>query len=121
MARQTIPAPAQLYAELFREKNGENTTKYYPEDEKLIQDIAAAYRTVITDLYNAGCRNIQFDDCTWGMFCDKKYWNNRPNAEDELTETAEWDGLKLQTRSEEAALSGEYLHLSCLLYTSRCV
>lgn len=89
VARQTIPAPAQLYAELFREKNGENTTKYYPEDEKLIQDIAAAYRTVITDLYNAGCRNIQFDDCTWGMFCDKKYWNNRPNAEDELTETAE--------------------------------
>ena len=28
VARQTIPAPAQLYAELFREKNGENTTKY---------------------------------------------------------------------------------------------
>lgn len=89
VARQTIPAPAQLYAELFRETNGENTIKYYPDDEKLIQDIAAAYRTVITDLYNAGCRNIQFDDCTWGMFCDKKYWGNRQNAEAELTETAE--------------------------------
>ena len=89
VARQTIPAPAQLYAELFRETNGENTIKYYPDDEKLIQDIAAAYRTVITDLYKAGCRNIQFDDCTWGMFCDKKYWNNRQNAEAELAETAE--------------------------------
>ena len=92
VARQTIPAPAQLYAELFREKNGENTTKYYPEDEKLIQDIAAAYRTVITDLYNAGCRNIQFDDCTWGMFCDKKYWNNRPRQDGTATCEAKGDG-----------------------------
>ena len=89
IARQTIPAPAQLYAELFREKNGENTIRYYPDDEKLIHDIAAAYRTVISDLYKAGCRNIQFDDCTWGMFCDKKYWSKRQNAETELQKSAE--------------------------------
>lgn len=89
VARQTIPAPAQLYAELFREKNGETTRKYYPDDEKLIQDIAGAYRTVIADLYDAGCRNIQFDDCTWGMFCDKNYWAARQNAETELKEIAE--------------------------------
>lgn len=89
VARQTIPAPAQLYAELFREKNGESTRKYYPDDEKLIQDIADAYRTVIADLYDAGCRNIQFDDCTWGMFCDKNYWAARQNAETELKEIAE--------------------------------
>lgn len=89
VARQTIPAPAQLYAELFREKNGETTRKYYPDDEKLIQDIADAYRTVIADLYDAGCRNIQFDDCTWGMFCDKNYWAARQNAETELKEIAE--------------------------------
>lgn len=89
VARQTIPAPAQLYAELFRENNTENTVKYYPDDEKLIQDIAAAYRTVIEELYKAGCRNIQFDDCTWGMFCDKKYWSARQNGEAELKETAE--------------------------------
>ena len=89
VARQTIPAPAQLYAELFREKNGETTRKYYPDDEKLIQDIADAYRTVIADLYDVGCRNIQFDDCTWGMFCDKNYWAARQNAETELKEIAE--------------------------------
>ena len=89
VARQTIPAPAQLYAELFREKNGENTLKYYPDDEKLLQDIAAAYRTVIKDLYEAGCRSIQFDDCTWGMFCDKKYWEARQNVRTELGDIAE--------------------------------
>ncbi|MGN0224636.1 MAG: 5-methyltetrahydropteroyltriglutamate--homocysteine S-methyltransferase [Prevotella sp.] len=74
IARQTIPAPAQFYAELFRGDNGKTTTSIYPDDEALIWDIAQAYRTVIRDLYDAGCRNIQFDDCTWGMVCDKSFW-----------------------------------------------
>ena len=33
VARQTIPAPAQLLAELFREENGKNTVKFYPDEE----------------------------------------------------------------------------------------
>ncbi|MGM9709706.1 MAG: 5-methyltetrahydropteroyltriglutamate--homocysteine S-methyltransferase [Prevotella sp.] len=74
VARQTIPAPAQFYAELFRGDNGKTTTAIYPDNEELIWDIAQAYRTIIRDLYEAGCRNIQFDDCTWGMVCDKKFW-----------------------------------------------
>ena len=77
IARQTMPAPAQMLAELFREDNGKNTTSFYPNLEDLIQDIAAAYRKVISDLYAEGCRSIQFDDCTWGMFCDEKYWAAR--------------------------------------------
>ena len=72
IARQTMPAPAQLLAELFREDNGKKTTAVYSDIDELINDIAAAYRAVIKDLYNAGCRSIQFDDCTWGMFCDQK-------------------------------------------------
>ncbi|MBS6333077.1 MAG: 5-methyltetrahydropteroyltriglutamate--homocysteine methyltransferase [Veillonella sp.] len=76
-ARQTIPAPSQFLAELFREDNGITTRSFYPDLEELIQDIAAAYRQVIKDLYDAGCRNIQFDDCTWGMCCDHAYWTGR--------------------------------------------
>ena len=109
IARQTLPAPAQLYAELFREKNGENTVKFYPDDEKLIQDITAAYRTVIKDLYNAGCRNIQFDDCTWGMFCDQKYWEARQNGEVELREIAEkslrLNNLALEGRPDDLVIT----------------
>ena len=45
----------------------------YPTDEELIADIAAAYRTVLADLYTAGCRNVQFDDCTWGIYCDRDF------------------------------------------------
>lgn len=76
VARQTIPAPAQMYAELFRGDNGRQTTAIYPDREELIYDIARAYQTVINDLYQAGCRNLQLDDCTWGMVCDKRFWQS---------------------------------------------
>ena len=75
IARQTIPAPAQLLAELQRGENLIETRKFYKEDGELFKDIASAYQRVILDLYEAGCRNIQLDDCTWGMFCDKEFWN----------------------------------------------
>ena len=74
VARQTIPAPAQFLAEIQRGKNLIETKKFYKEDKELFKDIASAYQRVILDLYEAGCRNIQLDDCTWGMFCDKEFW-----------------------------------------------
>lgn len=86
VAKQTFPAPAQLFSELFRDKNGEITRQIYPDVEELIQDIGAAYRTFIKELYEAGCRNIQLDDCTWGMFCDEAYWQKRQEtAKDDLS------------------------------------
>ena len=89
IAKQTIPAPAQLLAELFREDNGKKTKAVYPDLDQLIEDIAKAYRTVIRDLYEAGCRSIQFDDCTWGMFCDTKYWKARQKSAVSLEGEAE--------------------------------
>lgn len=73
VAKQTLPAPAQLLTELFRGDNTLNTRRVYPDLEELERDIAAAYRTVIAELYAAGCRNIQLDDCTWGMIVDDTY------------------------------------------------
>ena len=66
VAKQTIPAPAQFFQQMIIPANIENTREYYPTNEELIYDIAAGYRTVIQELYDAGCRNIQLDDCTWG-------------------------------------------------------
>ncbi|WP_196599679.1 5-methyltetrahydropteroyltriglutamate--homocysteine S-methyltransferase [Pectinatus frisingensis] len=80
VAKQTLPAPAQLLAELFREDNAAYTKSIYPNLEDLIQDIVQAYHTVLHDLFTAGCHNVQFDDCTWGMFCDTKYWSARQNS-----------------------------------------
>ena len=73
-AKQTIPDPAQFLAELFRGKNGENTRKVYPNTEELIKDIAKAYTTFFKEIYEAGCRTLQLDDCTWGMIVDDDFW-----------------------------------------------
>jgi Methionine synthase II (cobalamin-independent) len=77
VARQTIPAPAQFLAELQRGENKEITESIYKNIDELILDIANSYKKAIKAFYNEGCRNLQLDDCTWGMLCDKKYWEAR--------------------------------------------
>lgn len=70
VARQTIPAPAQFLLQMILPVNAARTAEIYPDTEELVQDIVRGYHQVIRDLYDEGCRNIQFDDCTWGMFVD---------------------------------------------------
>ncbi|MGN1104370.1 MAG: 5-methyltetrahydropteroyltriglutamate--homocysteine S-methyltransferase [Candidatus Coproplasma sp.] len=70
VAKQTMPAPAQFLEQMLFPANKANTVKFYPDTEKLVEDIAAGYRKVIKQLYEEGCRNIQFDDCTWGLCVD---------------------------------------------------
>lgn len=71
VAKQTLPAPAQVLAQFTMPFNREATEKYYDNDAELIDDLVAVYKKVIDDLYEAGCRNVQLDDCTWGMLADK--------------------------------------------------
>lgn len=49
--------------EVTRGESAVVTGKIYGENH--LKDISAAYQRVILDLYEAGCRNIQLDDCTW--------------------------------------------------------
>ena len=72
VAKLTIPAPAQFLEQMVMPFAMENTSKYYPNAEKLVEDLAAGYRKVIADVYAAGCRNLQFDDCSWGMLVDPR-------------------------------------------------
>lgn len=108
-ARQTIPAPAQLLAELQRNSGEKPTAEIYPEQDRLIADIAAAYQTVILDLYRAGCRNVQLDDCTWGMFCDSRYWESSRRGGTGPAETAQLylklNNLALQHLPEDLAVT----------------
>ena len=66
VAKYTIPAPAQMFQQMIIPANYETTRKFYPENGELIQDIGKAYQEVIRQFYDAGCRNLQLDDCTWG-------------------------------------------------------
>lgn len=75
LPRLTVPAPAQFFKELHRPENLAATEAVYPTRTALIEAIAAAYREFIAELYAAGCRSLQFDDCTWGMMVDPRYAN----------------------------------------------
>lgn len=66
VAKYTVPAPAQTFLQFIVPNNIESTRKFYAANNELIEDIAAAYRDVINQFYNAGCRNLQLDDCSWG-------------------------------------------------------
>ncbi len=66
VAKYTIPAPAQTLLQFIAPGNIESTRKFYATNDELIDDIAAAYKNVIKQFYDAGCRILQLDDCSWG-------------------------------------------------------
>lgn len=79
--RQSIPAPAQLFAELVREDNEDWVNRFYPNRDDLYADIAKAYQETLQHLYDLGARQVKLDDCTWGMLVDKNFWETMTNGE----------------------------------------
>ena len=71
VAKQTIPSPAQFLAQFLFPFNLESTFAQYESEEAFIDDVVEVYAEFIRQLYDAGCRNLQLDDCTWGLFADK--------------------------------------------------
>ncbi|MCF0130842.1 MAG: 5-methyltetrahydropteroyltriglutamate--homocysteine S-methyltransferase [Pseudobutyrivibrio sp.] len=109
VAKQTLPAPAQLITELFRSDNVESTLAVYPDYEELIRDIAKAYQTVFAQLYAAGCRNIQLDDCTWGMVVDKNYlvkkYGKLVSVKEEAEKYLKINNLALENKPEDLTIT----------------
>ncbi|RPA89829.1 UROD/MetE-like protein [Choiromyces venosus 120613-1] len=62
----TLAAP-----EWYHLRHGENAydKSVYANSEEYFNDIAAAYRTELEILYDAGCRNVQIDDPLLAYFC----------------------------------------------------
>lgn len=71
IAKLTIPSPAQFLEQLIMPFARENTFKYYQSEEEVITDLISCYKLFIQDIYKAGCRNLQFDDCSWGLLLDE--------------------------------------------------
>ena len=75
IARQTVPSPSQVVATLINFSNSELNSSWkevYQSEEELIADLGKAYQQVFADLYAAGCRSIQIDDCSWSSLLDSE-------------------------------------------------
>ena len=92
--KQTIPAPTQLLAQLRLPEFQQENEAVYPDQEELKKDIVKAYTEVIEELYAAGCRNLQFDDCTWTLYADPDMWNQFGLTEEKLKAICE-EGVAL--------------------------
>ena len=68
VAKLTIPAPGQFYAQFTGAQELANTLSIYGTKEAFADDVVAAYSEFVAEFYAAGGRNLQFDDCTWGGF-----------------------------------------------------
>ncbi len=92
--KQTIPTPTQLLAQLRLPEFQKENEAVYPDQEELKKDIVKAYTEVIEELYAAGCRNLQFDDCTWTLYADPDMWNQFGLTEEKLKAICE-EGVAL--------------------------
>ena len=66
----------------------------YPDQDDLKNDIVKAYGEVIDELYEAGCRNLQLDDCTWTLYADPDMWKTFGLTEEKLKAICE-EGVAL--------------------------
>ena len=109
IAKYTIPAPAQMFQQMIVPTNIETTRKYYATNEELIQDIAVAYQDVIKQFYEAGCRNLQLDDCTWGAIvgdaAKQRYKALGIDLEDVKKQLLTVNNLALEGRPEDMVIT----------------
>ena len=109
VAKYTIPAPAQMYQQMIVPQNIEQTRKFYASDDELIQDIGLAYQDVIRQFYDAGCRNLQLDDCTWGAIvgdaAKQRYKSLGLDIEDVKAQLLKVNNLALEGRPEDMTIT----------------
>ena len=109
VAKYTIPAPAQFFQQMIVPANYETTRKFYATNEELIQDIGVAYQDVIKQFYDAGCRNLQFDDCTWGAIvgdaAKQRYQAVGIDLEDVKAQLLAVNNLALEGRPDDMVIT----------------
>lgn len=109
VAKYTIPAPAQMFQQMIVPANFETTRKFYPTNDELIRDIGTAYQDVIRQFYDAGCRNLQLDDCTWGAIvgeaAKQRYQSLGIDIEDVKKQLLLVNNLALEGKPEDLVIT----------------
>ena len=109
VTKYTIPAPAQFFQQMIIPANYETTRQFYASNEELIQDIGVAYQDVIKQFYEAGCRNLQLDDCTWGAIvgdaAKQRYKSLGLNLEDVKAQLLSVNNLALEGKPDDMVIT----------------
>lgn len=61
MKKQHVPSPAEVMTQILQRVERSQLEKVYPDIRLLADDIASCYKSLLTLLYDVGCRYIQFD------------------------------------------------------------
>ena len=70
--KMTIPSPTMLHLICcVRGSESYQPIDRYKNEDDLYHEIALAYQKAIKAFYARGCRYLQFDDTSWGEFCDQ--------------------------------------------------
>ena len=87
VAKYTIPAPAQMYQQMIVPQNIAKTREFY----------------------EAGCRNLQFDDCTWGAIvgdaAKQRYKSLGLDIEDVKAQLLKVNNLALEKKPEDMVIT----------------
>lgn len=109
VAKYTIPAPAQMFQQMIVPMNIRSTRKIYATNKELIHDIGVAYQDVIRQFYDAGCRNLQLDDCTWGAIvgdaAKQRYQALGIDLDEVKQQLLEVNNLALEGRPEDMVIT----------------
>ena len=77
--------------------------------EELIRDIGKGYQEVIRQFYEAGCRNLQLDDCTWGAIvgeaAKQRYKSLGIDLEEVKAQLLEVNNLALEGKPEDMVIT----------------
>ena len=107
VAKQTIPSPGQFYAYFTGAQLLNTTLEIYGSEEAFAEDVIKAYGEFVQEIYAAGCRNLQFDDCVWGGMVNPKLAVALTGRSGEALE--EYKKLMLKLNNEVVAAAPEDL------------
>ena len=109
LCKMTIPSPSMLHLICCVRAEHYRPIPEYENPENLYRDIALAYQKAIRAFYNAGCRYLQFDDTSWGEFCDlqkrRVYAERGLNLDEIEREYVKMINLALEAKPEDMVIT----------------
>lgn len=89
-AKKCISGPNMILVDHFLQLGIKDTPFYGTDIDAVIEDIGAAYRAAIKDLYEHGVRYLQIDDTSWTYMIDDRFLGKVASLGYTKAEILEW-------------------------------